>query len=235
MACGDSKPQQSTGTQYSDSNPPPMSMANGQPQGLAPQQSVYSNVNPAPMSIAPQQMAQQAAAMPTANANLNPTNVTDGIMPDGTYNPKFDTTINQIAGRMKAMQDSGAFLTPQQRAMQQHPILMGLANGLKTFGQGLTHQPFMTSSQESESGLENTQSQNAAQLMSPTNMMNMMFMKSMMPNGGVPQGQGDMSGNKGNPLSAVAPHLVQPGAQMVINGVPMTRDASGNWNPQGQK
>jgi len=187
MACGNNNPQQSniqTGTQTADGSPP-MSLVVGGTNAIPVQTQ---------QPLAPQQMAQQAAAMPTVNT----TGVIDGIMPDGSYNPKYDQTIQQISGRMKAMQDSGAFLTPYQKAMQKHPIIMGLANGMQAFGQGITGQPFYTANQDQQAGLQNTEMQNASQLMSPANMMNMMFMKQMM-------------GAQPTPVTPTSPVISTPG------------------------
>ena len=210
MACGNNNPQQNN----TQTMPQQMSTTNGQPPmslvgggtNLAPNAASFTNVAPSQQipqgltvggqqAINPQQMAQQAASMPTANSGGS----TDGIMPDGSYNPKYDQTIQQIAGRMKAMQDSGAFLTPYQKAQQAHPILMGIADAMKTFGQGLTHQPFATANQENQTALQNTQAQDAANLMSPTNMMNMMFMKQM-------TGAGGMGGGASTPPKAKMPN-----------------------------
>ena len=198
MACGGNNSQQGNiqaGTQTADGSPP-MSLVGGGTNAIPVQ---------AQAPLAPQQMAQQAAAMPTAPTQppvgTNGQPVTDGMMPDGSYNPKFDSTINQMAGRMKYMQQSGAFNTPYQNAMKNHPVIMGLANAAQAFGQGLTKQPFYTENQANQASLQNTQEQNAASLMSPNNILNSMFLKQMMgQNTGTPApvtGNGYMSGTKG--------------------------------------
>lgn len=85
-----------------------------------------------------QTMAQQASAMPTAQP---------------------DQQTAQMIANMKYMQNSGAFQTPYQKAMQKHPILMGLSNAAQAFGQGITKQPFYTDDQSNQASLQNTQEQ----------------------------------------------------------------------------
>ena len=169
MACGNNDPQQSNTqtqppmTQWQTTNgAPPMSLATG-----------GTNVIQSPQvqqPMDPQQMAQQAAAMPTANSVTTPTAPVSQAVQNA----------QDMADAMRVLKNSGVFNTPYQNAMQKHPIIMGLANAMQTFGQGLTHQPFATSNQENQTALQNTQAQDEAQLISPTNMMNMMFMKQMM-------------------------------------------------------
>lgn len=187
MACGDNTPQQTNTMpqQIATTNgQPPMSMATGG-TNVAPNASNFMNVAPYQMptqqqmgsSPNTQQMAQQAAAMPTASAAI-PQGSGDGIV-GGKYDPTQDAQLQQMIGRMNAMRNSGAFLTPDQRAAQAHPFLSKLSNVATAVGQGLTHQPFYTSNQENETALQNTQAQGANALMTPQNMVNMAMLQQL--------------------------------------------------------
>ena len=106
-----------------------------------------------------QSMAQQASSMPSAQP---------------------DAQTGQMIANMKAMQQSGVFQTPYQKAMQQHPVIMGLANAAQAFGQGLTKQPYYTSNQDNQASLQNTQEQgiNAISTL-PAQLRMMMAMQGM--------------------------------------------------------
>jgi hypothetical protein len=166
------------GQQWSTTNgQPPMSMIGGGNNFLlpntTPNTASFTPPTQAQMGNAPvntNQMAAGAAAMPQGSG--------DGIV-DGKYDPTQDSQLQQMMGRMKAMQESGAFSTPYQKAQQQHPILMGLANAAQTFAQGITKQPFATSNNENQTALQNANAQGLNAMMTPQNMVNMAMLQQM--------------------------------------------------------
>lgn len=173
--------QASQPTMQTSNGSPPMSLATGG-SNLAPYQ---------PPAQAPAQYAAQAAQMPMAPSS-------------DSQDPNVLTAINNakaMTAQMQVLKDSGLFDTPYQKAMKQHPILMGLANGMQAFGQGLTKQPYYTGNQDNQAALQGKQMENMATLSSPANMMNMMFMKQMM----AQQGAGQSS------------QVTSPTANQVIN------------------
>jgi len=102
-----------------------------------------------------QSMPQQASSMPS-------------------YQP--DSQTGQMIANYQAMKNSGIFQTPYQKAMQQHPIAMGLANAAQAFGQGLTKQPYYTENQANQASLENTQDQGINAINTLPAQMRMMMM-----------------------------------------------------------
>ena len=134
----------------------------------------------------------QAPVNPNGNPNLQlsqgsyPSNTSPMQMPSQSQmsNPygNADTQTIQMIDNMKAMQQSGAFLTPDQRARMAHPIMSRISDGMMAFGQGLTHQPFYTQSQQSQADLQNTQEQgiNAISTL-PAQLRMMMAMNQMAP------------------------------------------------------
>lgn len=151
----------------------------------------------------------------------------------GPAYPGADEQTSKMIDNMKAMQQSGVFDTPYQKAIKAHPILMGLANAAQSFGQGITKQPYYTGNQENQTQLQNTQQQGVNSISTlPAQMRMMMAMQGMGNMGGQSQGQ-----TPGIPaMKYVLPqNLSQPGATVNIGGVPHVRDAHGNWTAQGAK
>lgn len=131
-----------------------------------------------------------------------------------TNMPQADDQTNQMIANYQKMQQSGIFQTPYQRAMQQHPIGMGIANAMQAFGQGVTKQPFYTANQEAQAGLQNTQLQgiNAINTL-PAQLRMMMAMQGMYNNGGNQQPPSNIPGvpSQGNPLQAQINQALQAG------------------------
>jgi hypothetical protein len=137
-----------------------MTTINGQPA----MSYINGTTNAMPMQmqqpVNTQQMATAAASIPK-------------------YDPNSDPELQQMAGRVKYLQDSGAFDTPYTKAMKNHPILMGIASGMQSFGQGLSKQPYYTDNQSTQAALQGKQTDNAMNMLNPQNMMAAMYLKQM--------------------------------------------------------
>lgn len=204
---------------------------NGQPQAAQGNSDMTFSQGQMPSNTMPMQMpSQNQMSAPASNP----------------YGNADDQTIKMIQN-MKAMQQSGMFDTPYQKAQKAHPFLMGLANAAQTFGQGLTKQPFATSNQDNQTQLQNTQLQGVNSIATlPAQMrMQMMYMHPELFQQGGQQQPSNIPGVQApaslgpqslQPTrSTLPPQLSQPGATVVIGGVPHVRDAQGNWTAQGTK
>lgn len=159
--------------------------------------------------------------------------------------PPADQQTQQMMANYQAMKKQGIFNTPYQNAQRNHPLLMGLGNMAMAAGQGLNKQPYYTANQENQIGLQNTQLQGMNNMVAmPAQMrMQMMLLHPELAQGTNPVAPTNVPGIPSaapvapisSPQAMARPAPAQPGASFIFNGVPMVKDAQGNWNPQGQK
>ena len=121
----------------------------------------------------PQPQAPQMANITVPTAILNHPAVQQGVQlaqadmakaASSLPLPQPSDRIKQYISDIQAMKDKGLMTTDYQQAMQRHPILGTIANGMMAFGQGITRQPFYSDFQAQQNDLVKQRMQDATDI-----------------------------------------------------------------------
>lgn len=133
------------------------------PPQFMPQMSMMPSYAPQQMSMMPQNIVQQQPMVqqPVVAPLYDTTAVeqaykkTSVEKPDGVSQKAWDNASPEMKQKIVDYNVlSEAMQTPWQKAQKQHPILTALATGAMGFGQGMTHQPYLTDFNNTQAALQ---------------------------------------------------------------------------------